>query len=46
MVVYYSLASGFLSGKYRSPADLAKSARGSRVEKYLNERGTAHPGGA
>jgi aryl-alcohol dehydrogenase-like predicted oxidoreductase len=39
-VVYYSLASGFLSGKYRSTADLAKSARGSRVEKYLNERGT------
>jgi aryl-alcohol dehydrogenase-like predicted oxidoreductase len=39
-VVYYSLASGFLSGKYRSSADLSKSARGSRVEKYLNERGT------
>ena len=39
-VVYYSLASGFLSGKYRSSADLTKSARGSRVEKYLNERGT------
>jgi aryl-alcohol dehydrogenase-like predicted oxidoreductase len=39
-VVYYSLASGFLSGKYRSASDLAKSARGSRVEKYLNERGT------
>jgi aryl-alcohol dehydrogenase-like predicted oxidoreductase len=40
-VVYYSLASGFLSGKYRSAADLGKSsARGSRVEKYLNERGT------
>jgi len=39
VVVYYGLASGFLSGKYRSRADLAKSARGSRVEKYLNERG-------
>ncbi|PMX30471.1 alcohol dehydrogenase, partial [Pseudomonas sp. FW301-21B01] len=39
VVVYYSLASGFLSGKYRSPADLAGKARGSRVEKYLNERG-------
>jgi aryl-alcohol dehydrogenase-like predicted oxidoreductase len=40
-VVYYSLASGFLSGKYRSVADLGKSsARGSGVEKYLNERGT------
>lgn len=39
VVTYYSLASGFLSGKYRSGADLGKSARGSRVEKYLNERG-------
>ena len=39
VVVYYSLASGFLSGKYRSKADLAGKARGSRVEKYLNERG-------
>lgn len=39
VVVYYSLASGFLSGKYRSHADLANKARGSRVEKYLNERG-------
>jgi aryl-alcohol dehydrogenase-like predicted oxidoreductase len=39
-VVYYSLASGFLSGKYRSATDLTKSARGSRVERYLNERGT------
>jgi aryl-alcohol dehydrogenase-like predicted oxidoreductase len=39
VIVYYSLASGFLSGKYRSKADLSKSARGSTVEKYLNERG-------
>ncbi|MEW9581157.1 aldo/keto reductase [Paraburkholderia sp. DGU8] len=39
VVVYYSLASGFLSGKYRSQADLAGKARGSRVEKYLNGRG-------
>jgi aryl-alcohol dehydrogenase-like predicted oxidoreductase len=38
-IVYYSLASGFLSGKYRSRNDLEKSARGSAVEKYLNERG-------
>ena len=37
---YYSLASGFLSGKYRSAADLAKSkARGSSVSKYLVPRG-------
>ncbi|HEY1610449.1 MAG TPA: aldo/keto reductase [Paraburkholderia sp.] len=40
VVPYYSLASGFLSGKYRSRDDLAKSARGSRVEKYLDHRGT------
>ena len=39
VIVYYSLASGFLSGKYRSKADLGKSARGSAVEKYLNPRG-------
>lgn len=39
VINYYSLASGFLSGKYRSAEDLAKSARGGRVEDYLNERG-------
>lgn len=39
VVVYYSLASGFLSGKYRSKEDLAGKTRGSRVEKYLDERG-------
>jgi len=39
VIVYYSLASGFLSGKYRSKSDLNNSARGSAVEKYLNERG-------
>jgi aryl-alcohol dehydrogenase-like predicted oxidoreductase len=33
------LASGFLTGKYRSEADLANRARGSFVKKYLNERG-------
>ncbi|SAK41076.1 aldo/keto reductase [Caballeronia hypogeia] len=36
---YYGLASGFLSGKYRSKADTQHKARGSRVEKYLNPRG-------
>ena len=37
---YYALASGFLSGKYRSAADAGKSARGQKiVETYLNERG-------
>jgi aryl-alcohol dehydrogenase-like predicted oxidoreductase len=39
VIVYYSLASGFLSGKYRSKSDLKASARGSAVETYLNERG-------
>nr|WKF57731.1 Protein tas [Paraburkholderia busanensis] len=39
VVVYYSLASGFLSGKYRSKVDLANKVRGGRVEKYLDERG-------
>lgn len=36
---YYSLASGFLSGKYRSESDLNKSLRGHGIKKYLNERG-------
>lgn len=40
VIPYYSLAAGFLTGKYRSEADLAKSARGVKVKKnYLNERG-------
>ena len=40
-ITYFSLASGFLSGKYRSQQDLAGRARGQRVEKYLNARGMA-----
>jgi aryl-alcohol dehydrogenase-like predicted oxidoreductase len=36
---YFSLASGFLTGKYRSEADVAKKARGNYVKKYMNERG-------
>jgi len=39
VVTYFSLASGFLSGKYRSKADTEQAARGSRVEKYMNDRG-------
>jgi aryl-alcohol dehydrogenase-like predicted oxidoreductase len=39
VIPYYGLASGFLSGKYRSEADLAQSPRGAAVKKYLNERG-------
>ncbi|QAU24468.1 aldo/keto reductase [Dyella sp. M7H15-1] len=40
VINYYALASGFLSGKYRSEADLYKSsARGSAVKKYLTPQG-------
>ena len=39
VVTYYSLASGFLSGKYRSKADTENAARGSKVSGYLNDRG-------
>ena len=38
-IPYYGLASGFLTGKYRTQADLAQSARGPAVEKYMDERG-------
>jgi len=41
LLPYYPLASGFLTGKYRTEADLSKSARGPRVHKYLNARGLA-----
>jgi aryl-alcohol dehydrogenase-like predicted oxidoreductase len=40
VIPYYSLASGFLTGKYRSEADLGKSPRGGGVKKYLDGRGT------
>ena len=37
---FYTLAAGFLTGKYRTPADAGKSARGKNtVDKYLNPRG-------
>jgi aryl-alcohol dehydrogenase-like predicted oxidoreductase len=36
---YFSLGSGFLTGKYRSEADLSQSARGAGLKKYLNDRG-------
>jgi len=39
VIPYSSLRSGFLTGKYRSEADLSKSARGQGVKKFLNERG-------
>jgi len=38
---YYALASGFLTGKYRSEDDLGKSSRGGGIKKYLNKRGFA-----
>ncbi len=39
VIPYFSLASGFLTGKYRSEADFSKSPRGAGAKKYLNERG-------
>ena len=39
VIPYYGLASGFLTGKYRSPADFGKSQRGSRMSAYLNAKG-------
>ncbi len=39
VISYFSLASGFLTGKYRSENDLTKSPRGKFVKKYLNDRG-------
>jgi len=41
VIPYFALASGFLTGKYRSEADLGKSPRGGSVKKYLNDRGFA-----
>lgn len=39
VVSYFSLASGFLTGKYRSEKDLSRSPRGREVKKYLTDRG-------
>ena len=39
VINYFPLASGFLTGKYRSEADLADRARADIVKKYLNDRG-------
>jgi aryl-alcohol dehydrogenase-like predicted oxidoreductase len=39
VISYFSLAKGFLTGKYRSEKDLAKSPRGQGVKQYLDERG-------
>jgi aryl-alcohol dehydrogenase-like predicted oxidoreductase len=39
VITYFSLASGFLTGKYRSVSDVNSKARGDFVKKYLNDRG-------
>ncbi len=39
VIGFYSLASGFLTGKYRAEADMTGQTRGPRVEKYLNDAG-------
>ncbi|HEY1385490.1 MAG TPA: aldo/keto reductase, partial [Dongiaceae bacterium] len=39
VIPYFGLASGFLTGKYRSKADLKQSPRGEDVEAYLDGRG-------
>ncbi len=41
VIPYYSLASGFLSGKYRSEADVGDAKRGGGVKKYINPKGMA-----
>lgn len=38
---YYGLASGFLTGKYRSAEDFGKSVRGGRMQAFLNGKGPA-----
>lgn len=39
VITYFSLASGFLTGKYRSESDFAKSVRSEDAKAYVNERG-------
>ena len=39
VIPYYGLAAGFLTGKYRSEADLEGKARGRTVGRYLNDKG-------
>ena len=41
VVPYFSLASGFLTGKYREPSDVKDRPRGPMVQKYLTDRGMA-----
>lgn len=39
VITYFSLGAGFLTGKYRSEADFAKSPRGAGMQKFMNPRG-------
>lgn len=39
VITYFSLASGFLTGKYREEKDNTKSVRGDGIKKYYNDRG-------
>jgi len=39
VIPYFALAAGFLTGKYRSPQDAEKAARGGMVKKYMNDWG-------
>ncbi len=41
VINYFSLASGFLTGKYRKESDLGQSQRGGGMKKYMNDRGFA-----
>jgi aryl-alcohol dehydrogenase-like predicted oxidoreductase len=41
VIPYFSLAAGFLTGKYRSKQDSENAARGAMVQKYLNDWGFA-----
>ena len=41
VIPYFALASGFLTGKYRSEKDFGKSVRGEDAQQYLNPRGRA-----
>jgi aryl-alcohol dehydrogenase-like predicted oxidoreductase len=40
VIPYYTLAAGFLTGKYRTDEDFAKYPRGERVKRYRGDRGT------
>lgn len=41
LIPYYSLSAGFLTGKYRTEADLAQSPRGNGMKRFMTDRGMA-----